>query len=196
MELTICQVTQSLDSLRRTRSMVVVAIDGPGGAGKSTLAAALAQSLGAVVVTGDDFYRVLNPAERLALGPEAGYMRYFDWERLRAQVLQPVRSGRVARYERFDWGLQRLGAQVEVPALGVILVEGVYSFRPELRPFYDWSIFVEAPPEERFNRMRARGQNDEDSIARWDASERWYFANALSHSDVDAVVSTRRPTTA
>jgi uridine kinase len=188
MELTVHEVTKALDSLRRTRPIVIAAIDGAGGAGKSTLAATLAQSLGAAVVAGDDFYRVLAPAERLAVGPEGGYMRYFDWERLQAQVLQPLRSGHVARYERFDWGLQRLGAQVEVHASGVILVEGVYSFRPELRPFYDWSIFVEAPREERFTRMRARGQNNEGWIARWDASEQWYFTNALSRSDVDAVV--------
>jgi len=192
MEPTIHEVTEALGALRSTRPTVLVAIDGPSGSGKSTLAAILAQRLGAMVVAGDDFYRVLEPADRLALGPEDGYRRYFDWERLQAQVLQPVRRGQVARYERFDWGLQRLGAEVEVPALGVILVEGVYSFRPELRPFYDWSILVETPREERLKRMQARGENDENWIARWDASERWYFANALSHSDVDAVVSGAR----
>jgi uridine kinase len=190
-KLTHHEVTDALRSLRSRQPIVLAAIDGPGGAGKSTLAAALARSLGAVVVAGDDFYRVLDPAERLALGPEGGYMLYFDWERLQAQVLQPLRSGRGARYERFDWTLQRLGAVVEVPSPGVILVEGVYSFRPELRCFYDWSILVEAPREERLQRVRARGEN-EDWIERWDAAEQWYFANALSRSDVDMVVSGTR----
>ena len=177
-------------SLRDRGPIVLVAIDGPGGAGKSSLAATLARSLGAVTVAGDDFYRALRiqrSGSRLDL--EGGYMRYIDWERLRAQVLEPLREGRAARYERFDWGLERIGADVvEVPASGVILVEGVYSFRSELRRFYDWSILVEAPREERFQRMRARG-NSEDWIQRWDAAEQWYFDNVFSRGDVDAVVS-------
>ncbi len=187
--LTLEEAAQALGSLRQRAATVLVAIDGPGGAGKSTLAAALARRLAAAVVAGDDFYRVLDPLVRLALDPQGGAMQYFDWERLRAEVLEPLREDRPARYRRFDWERERLGAEVEVPPGGLVLVEGVYTFRPELQQFYDWSFLVDSPHEERLRRQRARGENEDSWIARWDAAEQWYFANAFPYSGVDAVVS-------
>src|SRR3954453_1865421 len=51
---------------------VVVALDGRSGVGKSTLAAILIKRLGAVVVAGDDFYRVMDEGTRWALDPAGG----------------------------------------------------------------------------------------------------------------------------
>ena len=70
----------------------VLAIDGGAGAGKSTLAlavaAALADPLTATVHTDD----LLD-----------GWQDQFTfWPRLRAQVLQPLASGIAARYRRYD----------------------------------------------------------------------------------------------
>lgn len=60
--------------------------------------------------------------------------------------------------------------------------------RPELRPYYDGSLLVEAPREERLRRLRARG-NDEDWIARWDPAEQWYFENEFSRAGLVAILS-------
>jgi uridine kinase len=178
----------AIERLRGSGPSVLVAIDGPGGSGKSTVAAMLARFVGAAIVAGDDFYRVLDPTTRLALGAEDGYRRYFDWERLGAQVLRPLRAGQAARYDRYDWQRGVLGEAVNVVASDVTIVEGVYAFRPELREYYDLSILVETPNGERWRRLRARGENDEHWLSRWDAAEQWYFSNALARDDVDFVV--------
>jgi pantothenate kinase-related protein Tda10 len=53
-------------------SPVVVAVDGHSAAGKSTLALRLADKLDAAMVPGDDFYRVMDTAERIRLEPWEG----------------------------------------------------------------------------------------------------------------------------
>jgi hypothetical protein len=92
--------------------------------------------VGGVVVHGDDFYRPLPSAERLALDAAQGYRQYFDWERLRDQVLQPLRSGGVSRHQHYDWGSGEVGGEHhEVAASGhaQLCVPGAAA-RPWARP--------------------------------------------------------------
>jgi uridine kinase len=167
----------------------IVAIDGTGGSGKSTLATAVAALLdGAVIVHGDDFYRVMPAGERERLGPEQGYQRYFDWERLRDEVLAPVRAGRAARYQRFDWSTGELGVWREVEPGATVIVEGVYSARPELMPYYRLTVFVDTPREVCLRRVRARGENSEEWILRWRAAEDFYLRGMWPQARVGLVV--------
>ena len=79
----------------------VVAIDGGGGAGRSTFADALAVRLGgALVVRTDDFATWDAP---LRWAP-----RFLE------QVLEPVARGDVVRYQRSDWQTRTLMDWVEV----------------------------------------------------------------------------------
>jgi hypothetical protein len=81
----------------------IVAVDGHSGAGKSTFAAAQAARIAATLVPGDDFYRVMDEEVRARLSAHEGIGRYFDWERMRDEVLVPLRAGRDARYRPYDW---------------------------------------------------------------------------------------------
>ena len=107
-----------------------MAIDGAGGSGKTTLAQELAVATGAIVVHGDDFYRVMGIEVRASLTPEEGYRRNGDWQRLRAQLLAPLSRGVTANYQVYDWERNALGGWVRVEARGIILIEGVTSCRP------------------------------------------------------------------
>ncbi|WP_327252519.1 uridine kinase family protein [Streptomyces sp. NBC_01244] len=158
------------------RATRLLAVDGAGGSGKTTLATAVATLLGgAVVVHVDDFYRPMPEHEREQLDAEQGYHRYFDWERLRDQVLIPLRAGRAVRYQLYDWSTGRLGAWREVARGSVVIVEGVYSARPELAPYYDLTAYVDTPRDVCLRRVRARGENSEEWILRWRAAEDHYL---------------------
>ncbi|MFF3210833.1 uridine kinase [Streptomyces sp. NPDC002886] len=158
------------------RATKLLAVDGAGGSGKTTLATATAARLGdAVVVHVDDFYRPMAEREREQLDAEQGYHRYFDWERLRDQVLIPLRDDRAARYQLYDWSTGRLGAWGEIGEGGVVIVEGVYSARPELAPYYDLTAYVDTPRDVCLRRVRARGENSEEWILRWRAAEDHYL---------------------
>ena len=68
----------------------LIAIDGPGGAGKSALAELLSDALGgAPIVHTDDFASWENPLEW--------------WPRLISQVLEPLSVNQSGRYQRYDW---------------------------------------------------------------------------------------------
>jgi len=152
--------------------LVVVGIDGCGGAGKSTYARAIA---GALVIEFDDFYR--PSATRLETGdPDIG--GNFEWRRLRDQVLLPLRRGEEARYQRYDWGADAMAEWRAVAPSGIVIVEGNYSTRDELRDLYDYRIWVEAPREIRLARGLERGGIDtrERWLEEWMPEEERYLA--------------------
>lgn len=108
----------------------LIGVDGPGGAGKSTLAEELRHRLSdAVIVHMDDFYRVMDDQERRRLTPEQSCDRSFDWERLRDQVLSPLRDQRAAVYQRYDWVSGRLEESHRVTPDSLVIIEGVGSMR-------------------------------------------------------------------
>ncbi|MCH8205398.1 MAG: uridine kinase [Chloroflexi bacterium] len=178
-------VTRTLATGRTT----LVAIDGLGGAGKSTLAAQLRGALdsGSIVAV-DDFYRPMTESERGRLTPEDGFDEYFDWARLRDEVLVPLSEGSRSRYRRYDWVTNTLAEWHEIEPGGVVIAEGVYSTRPELRPYFDVTAFVETPREQRLARMLDRLYDDVAWVERWMAAEDWYLEHIRPGDHVDLVV--------
>ena len=178
-----------IETARSTRGAIIVAIDGAGGAGKSTLANGIQAAYGdSSIVQVDDFYRPLSDEQRAALDPHRGYERYFDWRRMRDSALAPLRAGTAARYRRYDWTTNRLAEWIKVAPCAIVMVEGVYSTRPELRRLIDVAIFVDTPRAERRHRMAARGQNPQDWIDRWMAAEDWYLENIMPAQHADLIV--------
>ena len=173
--------------------MLLVAIDGLGGAGKTTLAERLVEELeDASAVHMDDFYAPMSPKVREALSPRGGYERYFDWQRLEREVLLPLSRGTSGRYSQYDWEREAhegfRDGHVEVEPNGTVIVEGVYSSRPELRRYFDVLVFVATPREERLRRMQAR-HRDGPLRTRWMAAEDWYVQIHPPETRADVVVS-------
>lgn len=168
----------------RSGAPALVAIDGHSAAGKSTLARTLQRRLEAQLVSGDDFYRVMDEAERFSLDAEAGYRRYYDHERLAAEVLEPLSSQQRARYRVYNWTTGALGEYKEVMPHGTILVEGVYSARPELRGYYDAVLLVETPQRVREARQKQRADASKAWLERWEAAERYYFELVFESADL------------
>jgi uridine kinase len=130
----------------------VVAIDGHGAAGKSTLARRLARKLGgATIVPTDDFASWDNPIDW--------------WPQLVEQVLKPLSEGRVAHYRRYDWEARRLAEWVDVVPAGYVVLEGVSASRQAFRPFLAFTVWVDAPSDVRLRRGLER--DGEDARARW-----------------------------
>lgn len=166
----------------------LIAIEGMGGAGKSQLAALVASARDDVtVVHGDDFY---GPEERdwRSWTPQQGYERYFDHRRIEGEVLKPLRRGDPARFRRYDWKTRALDGMVTVPAAGVVVVEGVYVLRPRLRQYWDLSVLVSTPRQERQRRLIARGGNDASWVERWTAAEDHYLSVEPPEEVADLVV--------
>ncbi len=129
--------------LSADRLLTLVAIDGRGGSGKSSLAFFLAKRLSeTTVVHTDDFAQPGVPG--------------WDWRRFRRQVVEPLLRGEVGRYQRYDWQEDRLAEWYDVPSRGVVIVEGVSSTRRELAVPWDVTVWVETPKDVRLVRGIAR----------------------------------------
>jgi len=166
----------------------LVCVEGLGGAGKSTLAVAMAEARADIcVVHGDDFY---GPEETdwRSWSPRDGSQRYFDHRCLERELLQPLRAGLLARFQRYNWPTNTLGEWIDIRPHGIVVVEGVYLLRQWLRPYWDFSIYVDTPRELRQHRLYARGENDEGWIARWAAAEDYYEAAEQPEQAADAII--------
>jgi uridine kinase len=173
---------------------VVVALDGRSGSGKSTLAEVIGRELDAAVVHVDDFYRDMSDADRRALSPADGVDRYFDWQRLRDEALDPLTPRRPARFRCFDWDSGHgLGDLITVQPREVLVVEGVYSARPEFDDFVDLRVLVTVEDRRRMQRLddRTGGEPRTDPTGwrpRWEAAEAFYFQTVRLPPDFDLIV--------
>jgi len=143
-----------------------VAVDGPDAAGKTTLADELAARLRAggrdvVRASADGFHR--PRAERYRQGPDSprGYYEdAFDYAALRRALLDPLGGAGDRRYqaEYFDHRADKpLPAVTHTAAAdAVLIVDGVFLLRPELRDAWDLTVFVTASAKERLTRARVR----------------------------------------
>lgn len=186
--------TDALITLVRERARAlarpcVVALDGPSGAGKSTLAERLAEPLGALVLSGDDFYA--GGVEVRRDTPRERARDCIDWQRQRP-VLEALRAGELTHYFAFDWQAFD-GSLAPTPVVleprPIVIFEGVYSARPELEELVDLRVLLLVSPRTRLERLLAREGNIGAWERQWHEAEAWYFAHAAPASGFDVIVS-------
>ncbi|MDX2775761.1 hypothetical protein PV379_00095 [Streptomyces caniscabiei] len=144
-----------------SHSPVLIAVEGFGGAGKTTFAGALVKLLGdAYVVHMDDFI-IKDRIDRASWDDGV-----FDRVRLERQVLAPLRSGVEARYQKLLWEAETLSEFMTVPSVRYVVVEGITSYHPDIAHYYDVKIWIHAPIEVAIERGKSRDSGNENE-AKW-----------------------------
>jgi uridine kinase len=154
------QIVAAIRAWQAETRQLVVAIDGRGAAGKTTIAFEVAVARDALIVHTDDYLGDAQPTDDAR--PMA---QYYDWEALRRDSLEPA----------IEWGSP------------LILVEGVSSAAPALADLMTHIVLVTTPEAIRLERLRARikpEEWDED----WLEAERVYFLTRPAKS-FDLIVS-------
>ena len=154
----------------------------------------MAKLLDAAILPGDDFFaggtEILDdPPQRLA-------ELCIDWREQR-EVLEALRSGQPIRYFPFDWEAfdgSRSPKDRIVETRPVILFEGVYSARPELRDLVDCFILVEVSEEQRMRQLLEREGEIGAWEKQWHLAEDWYFATLAPRRNFDAIASAHEAT--
>ncbi len=153
----------------------VVAVDGLGGAGKSSLADWLSRALDAPVVHTNDFASWENPVDW--------------WPALIEDVLEPLAAGRAATYRPTSWGGPEK-EQVVIEPAGVVLLEGVSASREAFRPYLAYAIWIETPRDLRLRRgLQRDGEAARDDWERWMAEEDSYVERERPADHADFVLA-------
>jgi uridine kinase len=140
--------------------VTVILIDGPSGSGKTDLALRMrAGWVGAdvpTVVHLDDIYPGWD-------GLDAGSAQVAE------HLLEPLRAGRKARWQRYDWALGEPGSWHEIDPAHPLIIEGCGALSRRNAALADFGIWVEADDDVRKSRALAR---DGEPYAReWDPWE-------------------------
>lgn len=165
----------NIDKLLAAKQRVIVAIEGRCGAGKSTLGEFISRKYDCCLIHMDDFF--LRPeqrsAERLNTPGEN-----IDHERFLAEVLEPLADGRSFSYRPYSCRNGALGAPVHVAPNKLCVIEGSYSCHPELRKYYDLTVFVTVDKTEQLRRIEQRSGAEFAERFRtvWIPLEEAYFA--------------------
>jgi uridine kinase len=155
-----------LEDSSRSKQPYIVAIDGPSAAGKSTLAEKIKKSCekNVQVIHKDDFYLPSNIRDITNIDELGGD---FDYKRLILQVLEPLSRCQSVKYQRYDWEADALSEWVDIKPNGIVIIEGCFSLRDELIPFFDFLIWVDAPKQVSMNRVAIRDSQGLGNMHLW-----------------------------
>lgn len=158
----------------------LVAVDGPAGSGKTTLAAALEQlsaerDLSCRLLHMDDMYDGWDGLPRVADQLEG--------------LLRPLSRGEVGDYRHYDWEAGRFTHAVEVEPVELLVVEGVGSGARTVGDLATVLVWVEAPHDLRHRRGVERdGPAFAAAWEQWAADEEVLFALEGTRGRADVLV--------
>ena len=164
----------AVQALLAERGRVLLALEGMSAAGKTTLAAELAQAYGGNVYHMDDF---CFPAHQRPDDWRQAPGGHMDLERFRREVLKPLSRKEAVAYRPYSCRKGEFGAERLIWPAPLEIVEGAYATHPRLAAAYDLSVFVQVDPEEQRRRILAR--NGQEGLLRfeeiWIPQEMRYF---------------------
>lgn len=185
-----------------SRGRIVVGIDGADGAGKSVFADDLATELrgrGHAVFRAsmDDFHR--PRALRYAQGRESARGYYddaFDYLSFRRVLLGPFRLAGATGFSTEFFDLARdvpFESRWQTgPADAILLVDGLFLLRAELRGIWNFTVWLDAPDEVRRDRMIARDGShpsaDEPLGQRYLGAQELYQQDAAPRAAASALI--------
>jgi uridine kinase len=141
----------------------LIAVDGPGGSGKTLFAERLAAGLDHAPVVQTDDFATGEPGDEW-------------WPRLRSQVIEPLVEGRPAHYQRYDWDRGTFAEWREIQPAPALIIEGVSSARRAAADVLDLAVWVHAPRATRLARGLDRdGEGARPDWERWMAEEDVHF---------------------
>lgn len=175
------QLIEALSDLC-SKSPSIIAIDGPAGAGKTTLSGELKRVFAGKrveVVHLDELYNGWDHA----LSPELT-------EKLLALVSDFI-NGQRHTLDIYDWQAQAFTSKRVIAAGDLLIVEGVGAGQSALRPFYSALIWIDIDDSSGLARVLARdGTEIAPQMQQWQIAQRAHFSAEKTRENSDFELTT------
>lgn len=191
-------------ALTRGDGRVLVGIDGFTAAGKTSFGHELAEEIAGagrpvLRATLDDFKKPWKDRHLYDRESGEGYYRNaYDYEAVRRLLLEPARTPEAASCALCGIDpltqLDHSGTTTPLAADSVLIVDGVFAFRPEIDKYWDFRIWLDVDAELSVRRGAERDQDWAGSEAesihrnRYLVAERIYLQEADPLKRMDAVI--------
>ncbi len=176
------ELTAALLDLCKSSNRPIIAIDGPAGAGKTTLADHLRASLSlkykCTIVHMDDLYN--------------GWECAFDHHLSDALIgaCKAHQNSQKISLSRYNWSRSEYGPAEEIPQSQLLILEGVGSMQSAVRPFLSASIWIDIEAEAGLARVLLRdGESITPQMHRWLISQEQHFRDNDSQNAADFVLT-------
>ena len=172
---------EALSDLCKSTPQPIISIDGPAGAGKTTLAHDLASTLDLTV-------RVIHMDDL-----------YDGWDNALSdhltQTLLTLIKGHKSKasleFHKYDWRLHQFNEAVALEARDLLILEGVGSGQKAVREYLAALIWMEIEPQSGFERVLARdGREIETPMRQWLKAQDGHFVLHSTHEAADFVITT------
>jgi len=177
------ELIAALVDLCKEKSRPVIAIDGPAGAGKTTLAheifLALSNKMSVQVIHMDDLYD--------------------GWDNALSKDLSKILQYVVSQHEvksptsiqRYNWESSSFGESEELPVSDLLILEGVGCGDKELQDRFAALIWMEIDPEDGLKRVVNRdGLQVQDQMQKWLGTQAEYFLQHSTREKADFILTT------
>jgi uridine kinase len=167
---------------------VLIGISGFGGSGKSTFAKKLAEKIRVPVIGIDSFCKS-------NIHKDYELWNIMDFARLENEVLKPFKAGEQnLKYGDFDWITNKIEKEISINHNGILIVEGVGLFRPEIMQYFACTIWIDCTIQEAIIRGKKRdreeynNQQDNHWDGIWQLNDLQCFKEFSPKSKADFIV--------
>ena len=143
-----------VNSISMLKNPAIIGISGFGGSGKSTFAKVLASQLKVNCIGIDSFFKSKDTSEYQL-------WNIFDFKRLEEEVLKPYLSRECKiSYGEFNWEENKVLKKSTIITNGLLIIEGVGIFRPEINNYFSYSIWIDCPIDIAIERGKKRDKEE------------------------------------
>lgn len=162
------------------KSPAIIAIDGPAGAGKTTLASELKASFSTKrveIVHMDDLY--------------GGWQLSPEFTTRLLNMVGDISIGKEHRYYIFDWHQGLFTRSRVIAPVDIVILEGVGSGQSAIRPFLSALIWMDINDSEGLARVLARdGDAIREQMQKWQIEQREHFLREQTRERADFELTT------
>ena len=171
------QIKQKVEVLLKEnkKEIIVIAIDGMTGSGKTTFAEELSQVYNAPIFHADDYFLPPELRTEERLNEPGGNIHY---EKMKKEIIDILVEGKInstIKYKPFICKNQSYGEEKSFKLSKINIVEGSYCLNPYFGKYYDISVFLKINEKSQIERLTKRcPQMINNFINKWIPLEKKY----------------------